>query len=624
MMQRIVRSWIAILVFLTFLVPASEAGQVQVVARSGCDTIPSSITPDARFVTVWTCANHLFLVDRNGGPSALINHASGSSAPANAGARFPILSADGAFVAFRSTANNLVPGQTDSVGTDNVFLYERATGANTLISQRLSPGAETNTLSGAPSISGDGRYVVFESEAQSLVPGQVDSPGTNDLFLYDRVAGALTLITHAAGSPATTANGRSERAVISRDGAFIAFSSEATNLVSGQFDGNNDSDIFLYDRASGITTLVSHANGSSTTAASGLSFGAEINPDGRYVAFTSNSSNLVAGQADPALSVDVFLFDRIAGTTRIVSHKSGAPAATGSGNSGRPSMSDDGRYIAFDSDAGDLAPGTTETASNSLDIFVWDRDSGTTTLVSHAPGAPNVAASSSYGLRISGDGSFVAFISDFKHLPGQTTNSGMPDLFLFDRSNRAITLVTRSYLSPTQDANDGFYPFDKSEWFLDADGSDVIFASLASDLEPGDTNSPKDVWAFDNGIPGHFHTLAPCRLLDTRTPEDGPALQSGSVTLLALHGSCGIPATAKALALNVTIAQASHEGQLTIYPGDATLPPTSTINFGIGQTRNNNAIAPLASNANGTLALRPFLLGNGTVHVVLDVTGYSE
>lgn len=623
-MPRVLRPWIATLLFTAFMVPASEAGQVQVVARSGCDVIPYSMTPDARFVAVQTCTGHLFLVDRNGAPSALINHASGSPSPANAGARYPILSANGAFIAFRSTANNLVPGQTDSVGADNVFLYEKATGQNILISQRQSPGGPpANFFLAPPVISDDGRYVAFESDAHDLVPGQIDAPGTTDLFLYDRVAGSLILVSHAAGSTVTAANAQSLRAVLSDDGSFLVFSSHATNLISGQSDSNADSDIFLYDRASGTTTMISHASGSTTTTASGFSYSAEISGDGRYVAFASNAGNLVAGQVDPAVGLDVFLFDRIAGTTSVVSHQSGAPTTAGNKHSSRPSMSDDGRYIAFDSQASDLAAGTTDTPE-SLDTFVYDRASDTTILVSHAPGAPTVAASSSYFPRISGDGSFVAFISYYQHLPGQTNNMGMPDLFLFDRASAAIVLVTRSYLSPTQDANYGFYPFDRNEWFIDADGSQVVFASGASDLEPNDSGAV-DVWAFDNGLQGHFYTVAPCRLLDTRTAGDGPALSSNVRRLFGMYGRCGIPVTAKTLALNVTIFQAPGSGHLTLYPGDAVAAPmTSTINFGPGQTRSNNAFATLASNADGTLALRPLFAGGGTVHVVLDVTGYFE
>lgn len=623
-MYRFIRPWIATLLFTAALAPASEAGQVQLVARAAGDLTPHSITPDARFVTVRTATGHLFLVDRSGAPSVLIDHASGSSAPANSIARYPILSADGAFVVFRSTANDLVPGQTDGVGTDNVFLYERATGQNTLISQGQTPGGPSNGFSGAPAISADGRYVVFGSEAEDLVPGQVDSPGTNDLFLYDRVAGTLTLVSHAAGSTATAANGKSYSAVLSDDAAFVAFTSEATNLVSGQSDSNGDSDVFLYDRASGTTTLVSHAAGLPTTTGWSFSYGAQISADGRYVAFTSKAGNLVTGQIDSVSTLDVFLFDRVAGTMRIVSHQSGAPTTAGNGLSARPAMSDDGRFIAFDSDADNLAVGTTDTPFASVDTFVWDRDSETTTLVSHAPGAPTEAASSSYSPKISGDGSFVGFISYFQHLPGQTNNMGRPDLFLFDRASAAIVLVTRSYLSATQEADEGFYPSD-DEWFIDADGSQVVFASGATDFEPGGDSAVEDVWAFDNGLQGHFYTVAPCRLLDTRTPADGPALSSEVTRLFSLHARCGIPATAKALAINVTVIGAPQGGHLTLFPGDASAPlTTSTVNFRPGQTRANNTLAALASNANGTLALRPFLAGGGAVHVTLDVSGYFE
>ena len=121
---------------------------------------------------------------------------------------------------------------------------------------------------------------------------------------------------------------------------------------------------------------------------------------------------------------------------------------------------------------------------------------------------------------------------------------------------------------------------------------------------------------------GRFHTLPPCRLLDTRRPQDGAAFVSGASQRLAVTGFCGIPAGARALALNVTVVAPSAPGNLVLHPGDAPPPLASTINFAFGANRANNAIVPLS--ADGTLAARPFVAGAGTVDVVLDVTGYFD
>ena len=129
----------------------------------------------------------------------------------------------------------------------------------------------------------------------------------------------------------------------------------------------------------------------------------------------------------------------------------------------------------------------------------------------------------------------------------------------------------------------------------------------------------------DTPPPGtDFHTLTPCRVLDTRNaagPYGGPALAAGAQRLFTLAGRCGIPATAQAVSVNLTVVAPAQTGHLQAYPGGITPPPASVINFGAGQTRANNAILPLA--ADGTLAVRPGM-ASGTVHLLLDVNGYFE
>jgi Tol biopolymer transport system component len=341
---------------------------------------------------------------------------------------------------------------------------------------------------------------------------------------------------------------------ISADGAYVAFTSGATDHISGQIDANFGDDVFLWERATGAITLVSRASGSAVTAGNAPSFLPSISADGRYIAFQSYAANLVPGQTDTNNDADVFLYDRVSGTTTLVSHVPGSATATGPGFSSQPFISADGSAIAFGNYNPNLVAGQVDGNANS-DVFLYDRLSGTNRLLSHTAGSALMAGNG---------GSGFAQIS--------------------------------------------------------ADGSTVSFNGFASDLVAGDYNLHLDT--FVHGRPGlDFHTLTPCRLLDTRTPQDGPALVSGITKILVANGACGIPANASALALNVTVTQGSGGGHLTLSPGDFLLAPnTSTINFQAGQTRANNAVVSLA--AEGSLAIRPAVTGGGTVHVIVDVTGY--
>jgi hypothetical protein len=123
---------------------------------------------------------------------------------------------------------------------------------------------------------------------------------------------------------------------------------------------------------------------------------------------------------------------------------------------------------------------------------------------------------------------------------------------------------------------------------------------------------------------GEFFTLTPCRLMDTRNSQDGPALTSQVPRLVASLGKCGIPLSAATLVVNVTVIAQTNGGHVTLYPGDQSVPLTSTINFQSGQTRANNTLLLLAHDETGTVGLFPVLAGGGTVHVILDVSGFFE
>ena len=203
-------------------------------------------------------------------------------------------------------------------------------------------GAQGDGRSILPAISSDGRYVTFQSDAASLVAG--DTNGVTDVFVHDRLTGTTERVS--VDSAGAQGNGASSVPSISADGRYVAFLSDATNLVAG--DTNGVSDVFVHDRTTGATERASVSTGG-TQSDGGCGYVA-ISPDGRFVAFGSLAANLVSGDTNG--TGDVFLRDRTTGTTERVSVTTGG--AQGNNFSGSPAVSADGRYVAFESRASNL------------------------------------------------------------------------------------------------------------------------------------------------------------------------------------------------------------------------------------------------------------------------------
>jgi Tol biopolymer transport system component len=329
------------------------------------------------------------------------------------------ISADGRYVAFDSGASNLVPGDTN--GRSDVFVHDRQTAATTRVSVS-SAAAQGNDHSYAPSISADGRYVAFYSHATNLVPG--DTNATHDVFVHDRQTAATTRVS--VSSAGAQANGGSDKPSISADGRYVAFESQASNLVAG--DTNATEDVFVHDRQTGTTTRVSVS--SAGAQGDGHSNAPSISADGRYVAFHSGATNLVP--TDTNNWYDVFVHDRQSGTTTRVSVSSAG--GQGNGTSRWASISADGRYVAFNSSASNLVPGDTNDA---YDVFVHDRQMGSTTRVSVSSAGAEGNGESEVP-SISADGRYVGFESTAANLvPGDT--NGYYDVFVHDRACLSIT-----------------------------------------------------------------------------------------------------------------------------------------------------------------------------------------
>jgi len=265
------------------------------------------------------------------------------------------ISADGRFVAFESDASNLVPGDTN--GCEDIFVHDRQTGATERVSVDSS-GVQGYELSESASISADGSYVAFESDASNLVPG--DTNGREDIFVHDRQTGATERVSIA--SSGAQGNSGSYDPSISADGRLVAFYSYASYLVPG--DTNGCHDVFVHDRQTGATERVSVD--SSGVQGNGSSYSPSISADGRFVAFISGASNLVPWDTNGL--DDIFVHDRQTGATERVSVDS--IGVQGNDYSWAQAISADGRYVAFESGATNLVPGDT---NGTIDIFVRDR-----------------------------------------------------------------------------------------------------------------------------------------------------------------------------------------------------------------------------------------------------------
>jgi Tol biopolymer transport system component len=347
--------------------------------------------------------------------------------------RSGVISADGRYVVFWSTVTNLVPG----VVGGQVYRHDR-TGRETVLVSATTTGAGGNNLSRDPSVSADGRFVAFSSTATDLVAGDANN-GMSDVFVRDMdrdpaLGGAIALVSANSagvqGDMASSLSGLSGAREISDDGRYVVFMSNATN-----FDAVNNgmSQLYRKDMTSGALLRVSVNNAGEP--ADQPSQAPAISGDGDTVAFNSAARNL-SDRSTIGLQ-QVFVRELPLGPTTL--------GSLGAADTARPSMtpvlSTTGRYLAFESagvlDTGDLDNGT-------LDVYLLDRDLDTTVLASRSPNA--VQGATSFGPSISGDGRWVAYssIDDkvFGDDPSFDTNGITADVFIYDRDNPSVRYVS--------------------------------------------------------------------------------------------------------------------------------------------------------------------------------------
>jgi len=490
-----------------------------------------SVSADGRLVAFASAASNLAAEDTNGHTIDIFVYDRDADTTelltpgGNSNSSWPSISADGRFVAFVSAASNLVSGDTNRF--DDVFVYDRVASTFERITAgddlyRLTLGDRDDLLPQPPSISADGRFVVFESSARGLFiydrqTGEMEErddlglttrtfppavsadgrfiafsgeyftdrfPPVDDILVYDRENEVIEVVT--SGGP-----GNSSRPTISADGRFVTFESFAGNLVIDDPNGGAQ-DVFLHDREHDSTELISTGGNQR----SGLP---TISADGRVVVFYSQASNLVAGDTNG--EADIFVYSRETDSLELLTQ--GAD-----GSSLFTATSADGGVIAVYTASRNLVAG-----NNSFDLLVFDQAQDS------VEGIPNTGLSferaggndSSGAASVSANGQLVAFVSSATDLAPGNIDGDVANIFVYDRNAERNELITEG-------ANDSSrFPT------LSADGRFVAFQSSASNLVAGDTNGLDDVFVYDRAT-DTMELLT--SLQETDSGATGPAISA--------------------------------------------------------------------------------------------------
>ena len=519
------------------------------------DSAYASINEDGRFIAFQSDGNQFVPGDNNGSHDIFVKDrltgnielvsASSNGVPGNSYSTLPVISSDGRFVVFTSAANNLV--QNDSNGKVDVFVHDRTLKTTRLVSVTQS-GAQTNADSYQPTISGDGQFVVYNSDASNitsndsnnlsdffwfsiatneikLIPNNGplnvfaranisddgrwvnfsrgidgferigDNDGQRDSYLFDTQTNRLIQTTPTTGND----NGWStKQAHASGDNRFFAFASQSSLLVES--DTNQSDDVFLLDRNSSsiervsVNSLGGQANSFSTFPV--------VDDSGRFVAFLSNASDLVSG--DDSNSVDLFLRDRLNKTTVRIAQN---PSIDWNGNA-KFWISSNGRVVVFESPNPSVVPNDT---NSSRDVFLYDIETKFTSRVSVGDGGVQLNGDS-FNPIVSGDGKSVLFVSFATNVTAGTATPAS-HLYVFDTRDNSTRRVTAS--TSGTDGNAPFVSGRGGASSISYDGRYIAFESNASNLLLGDTNAKSDIFVLDRGLnklvtisSGQFGSLA--------------------------------------------------------------------------------------------------------------------
>ncbi|HEY8383196.1 MAG TPA: hypothetical protein VIL09_13690 [Microvirga sp.] len=491
----------------------------------------------------------------------------------------------GRYIVFESESDDLVPNTTFTGA--NIFLKDALTGATNLVAVTQA-GVQASGDSQDPSISANGRYVVFTSYASNLVPG--DTNNNNDIFLKDLGTGVLTRVSTRTGEGQVGAP--ASEGDISADGRYVVFTSYGAFI-----DGVTPNRYHIYrkDTATGTTQLVS-ATGAGAEGAD-VSQEAQISLDGNLVVFQSRANNLVDGDTNGR--TDIFLKNMTTGAVSLVSQAAGGA----NGDSQNAQISANGRFIVFDSAASNLVAGDT---NNSIDVFRKDLQTGEVTLVSRSA-MSGLADGGSERAQISADGRYVVFQSEASNLaPGQATD--VANVFLKDMETGSITVLSQSAsgASPNQSSTNAR---------ITPDGRYALLESDAGNLVPGDTNTDYDVFRVDLLYKANAQAVLEGRFVEV-------TLGTGGATQASLAWGDGSLSTATPVNGVASFSHAYASAGLkaatvTLNKGALTWIVPHAVDVSTGSMARNTALADTLSGGAGN----DVLTGDAFANVLIGNTG---
>lgn len=565
------------------------------------------------------------------------------------------VSADGRYVLFQSFADDLIPGVT-SLGV----LYVRDRVANTTTAVSILPNgtvtdagdmsisangkvviftagdgrlyardlqaqttAQVSGTGGAgpggygASISDDGRFVAFNYLSNDLAPS--DTNGKNDIFIRDRTSGTTTLVSHTPGG--TVGNDESIEGVISGDGNTVVFRSLATNLTATP-DTNAAFDLFAYNVASGSVSLVSTNLAGTATGDKGVTLSYRLDGTGTKVVFVSSSTNLTADTN--VVDAQLFSRDLTSGTTRLLSIRPDGKPLTGTIQ--QPAISNDGRFATFATNFS-LSP---DPSPNSTQIYLVELATGQLTLASRTPDGTGASGVTGFSV-LSGDGRYVVFESDAANLVPELTLGGsgnMRTLFVYDReANKTLALSTNAAGTQT-------LPVVNVRFAVSRDGSSVAFTTNQTGFGPTDTNAVEDVYATNIPL---LPPLAPLVSINRGAAQADPTATAPIVFTVTFNMPVsGFDATDINLSGSTTsgtlVAAVTGGGQVyTVSVSGMTGTGDVVVNVPAGAARTANGdLSPAATAIDNqvqfgtTLTVPPiFAVGNngGEVRIVNQTTG---
>ena len=513
------------------------------------------ITPDGTQLVFTSSASNLVPNDTNGQADVFLKNLStgaiarvdtaADETQADDGATAGTISPAGDEIAFATDSDNLVA--SDDNALSDVFVKTIASGDVQLVSAGTSANigatGDSTLTNTTTQVSDDGRYVVYSSSAANLVPGNTAAVGQTDVYWTDTQTGQTVRVSSA--DDGTQGDGNSSNPSISGDGTIVAFQSDADNLVAG--DTNASTDVFIESPQSQQIALLSQTPDG--TIGNGASYDVSISRDFEEAVFVTKATNLFP-DSQPNFS-NVVEEDLLTGQITLVS--AGASGTQGTGDATDPSISDDGRYVTFLSDAPDLLPGDT---SGQNDVYVKDLVTGTLTRISVGLNGAAPDGDSSQP-QISGDGSTIVFASTADNLVAGDTN-GVADVFVANRATGAITLVSQSAGVQGNSLSE-----DPS---ISDNGQYVAFASYSNNLVPTDNNGHEDVFIAD--------LQAGTMTLISQTPGAGGA--DGSSNFPAISGT-GRAIAFTSQATNLTSSDPSQFANIFVDTIDP--PPSIVVNI---------------------------------------------